>query len=274
MVSNKGITDLLKHVYDPKYDSVWTNTKGKNQSGKTDYNLLQFEILHQLGPKYASGFGSNLESIECEWIELIRDFKTLKTRCQMLNPNPHPRKKIKRFFFQISELADFVPRDQPWNNVDFIKELQKVRKIGLSIVSDSIDRVDERVLNSNHFHGYFVKYNKGDPTVAKYYDWTNDRIHTLRNIPRTTIPFNTYESASFFMEPQTEGSEILLNEDHLIVQKYLDSGCIISKTGFHSQAVKRARDNVLKYYWKHHLKPMPEAPKDNVIVEPSTVEES
>ena len=273
MGSNQGITDLLKHIYHPKYHSVWTNTKGKNQSGKTDFDLLQFEILHHLGPKYAAGFGTNMEDVESEWIELIRDFKTLKARCKMLNPNPS-KKGIKRFFFLISELADFVPRDQPWKNVDFIKELQKVRKYGLSVISDSIDRVDERVLNSNHFHGYFVKYNKGDPTVAKYYDWTNGRTHNIKNIPRTTISFNTYESASFFMEPQVEGSDIPLNEDHLIVQKYLDSGCSISKTGFHSQAVKRARDNVLKYYWKHYLKPMPEAPKDNVIVEPSPIEES
>lgn len=267
--SEKGITELIKKIYNPKYHSVWTNTKGKNQSGKTDFNLLQFEILHELGPKYAAGFGSNMESIECDWIELIRDFKTLKARCKMLNPDAK-KHGIKRFFFLISELGDFVPRDQPWKNVDFIKELQKVRKYGLNVISDSIDRVDERVLNPNHFHGYFVKYNKGNPTVAKYYDWTEDRIHMLQDIPRTIIPFDTFESASFFMEPQSGDTDIPLNQDHLIVQKYLECDCSIKKTGYHSQEVKRARDNVLKHYWKHYLRPMPEEPKDNDVVESST----
>jgi len=273
MESNKGITDLIKRIYNPRYQSVWTNTKGKNQSGKTDFNLLQFEILHSLGKKYAYAFGSNMDSIECDWIDTIKDFKTLKARCKMLNPDPN-KKGLKRFFFLISELADFVPRDQPWrkDNIEFIKELQKVRKYGLSIISDSIDRVDGRVLNPNHFHGYFVKYNKGDPTVAKYCDWTTESIFQLQNIPRTKIPFDTYESASFYMEPQTNDTDIPLNQDHLIVKKYLEADCIISKTGLHAQQVKRARDNVLKYYWKHHLKPMPLDSTEGAIIDKVSTE--
>ena len=271
MASNGTITDLIKRIYHPKYQSVWTNTKGKNQSGKTDFNLLQFEILHSLGKKYAYAFGSNMDTIECDWIEVIKDFKTLKARCRMLNPRANTQ-GIKRYFFLISELADFVPRDQPWkkDNIEFIKELQKVRKYGLSVISDSIDRVDARVLNPNHFHGYFMKYNKSDPTVAKYYDWITERVYPISNIPKTTIPFDTFESASFYMEPQTETTEIPLNQDHLIVKKYLDAGCSIKKTGLHSQEVKRARDNVLKYYWSHYLKPIPEEPKTIDKEEPSS----
>ena len=266
MASNQGITDLVKRVYNPKYNSVWTNTKGKNQSGKTDFNLLQFEILHDLGPKYASAFGSNMESIKCEWIEQIQDFETLKARCKMLNPNPD-KQGMKRYFFQVSEIADFVPRDQPWNNVDFIKELQKVRKYGLSVISDSIDRVDERVLNSNHFHGYFVKYNKGDPTVARYYDWTTGRIDKVRNIPRTKIKFDTYESASFYMEPQTEETNIPLNPDHQIVKHLLEAGSI-KATGLHPQEVKRARDHVLEYHMKHCLSAIHSKDQDKQETEP------
>lgn len=231
-----------------------------NQSGKTDFNLLQFEILHELG--LGSGFGTNMKSVECDWIEHIDNFKDLKERCHMLNQNPG-KGGIKRFFFLISELADFVPRDKPWNNVDFIKELQMVRKYGLSVISDSISRVDERVLNPNHFHGYFVKFKKGDPTVAKYYDWLNGRVDLIIKIPKTTIPFDTYESAFFYMEPQ-ENSEfdIPLNQDHLIVKKYLESGCSIAKTGYHSQEVKRARDRVLDYHFRHCIQSLPSDSKD------------
>jgi len=207
-------------------------------------------MLHEL--KLGSVFATNMESVECEYIELIKDFRTLKERCMMLNPFPN-KKGIKRLIMHTSELADFVPRDQPWNNIDFIKELQKVRKYGLSVIADSIDRVDKRVLNENHFHGYFRKYNKADPTVATYYDWMTGEVIPLRNIPRTTIPFDTYESASFYMEPQGEElGNLPLNKEHEIVKLLLEKGSI-KETGLHTQEVKRARDSVLEYHMKHCL---------------------
>lgn len=260
-MTKKGLYDLMKRIYNRKYNSVWTCTLGRNQSGKTDFNLRQLEMLHELG--LAAGIGTNMESVKSNTldIELIKDFKTLKNRCKMLNPNPN-KKGLKRFFFLISELGDFAPKDKPWTNVDFIKELQKVRKYGLSVVSDAIDRVDGRVLNENHFHGYFVKHNKGDPTVAKYYDWISGEVIDIEGIPRTSIEFDTYESASFYMEPQTEESNIPLNPDHKIVKEYIDAGFSISKTNRHSQEVKRARDRVLEYHMKHCLSSIPQEHED------------
>ena len=268
--TNKGLYNLVKRIYNPKYNSVWTCAFGRNQSGKTDWNLRQLEMINELG--LAGGIGTNMETVECKdfEIELIKDFKTLKARCKMLNPDPKKR-GLKRFFFLVSELADFIPKDTPWTNVKFIKELQKVRKYGLSIIGDAIDRVDGRVFNENHFHGYFVKYDKGNPRVAKYFDWISGDVLDVEDIPRTTIEFDTYESASFYMEPQAEDStKITLNPDHQIVKQYLESGCSIAKTGLHSHEVKRARDNVLKYYWKHHLEPM--TTEDKTVVEGSSVD--
>ncbi len=268
--TNKGLYDLIKRIYSRRYHSVWTCTLGKNQSGKTDWNLRQFEMIHELG--LADGFGTNMESVVADFeIELIKDFKTLKARCKMLNPNPDKR-GIKRFFFLASELGDFIPRDQPWKNVDFIKELQKVRKVGLSFLSDAIDRVDARVLNENHFHGVFKKYNKGDPTVAKYFDWTRDSITTVKNIPRTTIKFNTYESASFYMEPQNPDDAIVpLNQDHKIVKKYLDAGSW-KGAGVHRQEGKRATLAVLDWHFKHCLPAIHEEPQKKEIVESASTD--
>lgn len=269
MVKNRGLHDLMRRIYNEKYNSVWTNTKGKNQSGKTAFNLLQFEMLHDLG--LGAGFGTNMKSVKCPWIEKIYDFQTLKKRCHMLNPNPS-KHGLKRFFFLISELADFVPQDQPWNNVDFIKELQMVRKYGLSVLSDSIARVDGRVLNENHFHGYFVKYNKGDPKVAKYVDWTRGEILDIRDIPNTSIPFDTYESARFYMFPQTDDSDTIpLNKDHQIVKRYREAGSI-KATGLHPQEVKRARDNVLDYHMTHCITNIPEQEHEKEQLEPSDTE--
>lgn len=249
----KGLKDLIKMIYSRKAESVWTCTLGRNQTGKTDWNLKQMELIRELG--LGDGFGTNIQGVECDWIEKIYDFKTLKERCHMLNPNPK-KHGLKRYFFLISELADFVPRDMPWSNVKFIKELQKVRKYGLCVLSDAIDRVDERVLNPTHFHGVFKKLSKKNPTIARYKDWTTGREYPITDIPRTTIEFDTYDSASFYMEPQgPDVSTIPLNQDHQIVKEYIDCGFSITKTGRHSQEVKRARDRVLAYYFKHHLSP-------------------
>jgi len=254
----------MKRIYHPKYNSVWTCALGRNQSGKTDWNLRQLEMIHELG--LAGGIGTNMDTVISKdfEIELIKDFKTLKARCKMLNPDPK-KKGLKRFFFLISELGDFVPRDQPWNNVDFIKELQKVRKYGLSLIGDAIDRIDGRVLNENHFHGYFVKYNKGNPRVAKYFDWISGEVISIKDIPRTSIEFDTFESASFYMEPQTNESTIPLNPDHQIVKKYLEAGSI-KATGLHPQLVKRARDNVLRHYMKHVLGTIPQEDKQESVI--------
>lgn len=262
MQTNKGLYDLIKRIYNPKYNSVWTCTFGRNQSGKTDWNLRQLEMIHELG--LAGGIGTNMDTVESKdfEIEVIKDFKTLKARCKMLNPSPK-KKGLKRFFFLVSELADFVPRDTPWTNVKFIKELQKVRKYGLSIIGDAIDRVDERVFNEKHFHGFFVKYNKGNPTVAKYYDWITGDIVPVTEIPRTTIDFDTYESAEFYMEPQVpEDAIIPLNEEHKIVKQYLESGSWKSM-GIDTKKGKRSVFKVLEYHYTHCLHSLPQDIEEN-----------
>ena len=250
---NNTLTDLIKRIYTRKKHSVWTITLGKKQSGKTDFNLRQLELLHELG--LADGFGSNVKSIEAPFdIDFIEDFRTLQKRCQMLNPNPE-KQGIKRYFFFCSEMGKSFPRDQPWENTKFIKDLQVVRKIGLNWLGDGINRIDERIVNEMHFDGKFKKVSITRPDIALYHNYATNSTSTITGIKRTNLKFNTWESSIFTMEPQTDNTDIPLNADHRIVKQYLDAGCSIAKTGLHSQEVKRARDNVLKYYWQYHLQP-------------------
>ena len=272
MTTEESLKSLIKKIYTKKKQSVWTVTKGKKQSGKTNFVLRQIELLHELG--LADGFGTNLKSLEAPFeVDFIEDFQTLKARCQMLNPDPE-KHGIKRYFYFGSEMGKFLPRDQPWRNVKFIEELQLVRKIGLNWLGDGINRIDARVVNETHFDGIFTKVSITRPDIATYHNLSTGRTDTIYGIKPTKLKYNTWESCNFYMEPQIEGTDIPLNADHQIVKQYLESDCSIAKTGLHSQEVKRARDNVLKYYWKHHLEPMPEEPKDNGIVEPSSIEES
>lgn len=254
---------LVKKIFSKKKQSVWVVIVGKKQSGKTNFALKLMELLYFLG--LADGFGSNLRSIKAPFdIDFIEDFQTLKQRCQMLNPNPE-KHGIKRYFFFGSEMGKWLPRDQPWRNVKFIEELQLVRKIGLNWIGDGIDRIDSRVVNETHFDGIFTKLSITRPDIATYLNFSNNQLVTIANIKQTALTYNTWESCNFYMEPQTNDTEIPMNKDHQIVKQYIDCGFSIKKTGLHPQEVKRARDNVIAYYFKHHLSPTTDG--DKAVVE-------
>jgi len=260
---NESIDCFLKRIYNRKYQSVWTCTLGQNQSGKTEWNLYQMERIHALG--LGDAFGANMP-LEADFeIDFIEDFQTLKKRCQMLNPDPK-RHGIKKYFFLGSEMGDWAPKDQPWLNVKFIKELQQVRKYGLSFLGDGIARIDSRILNEKHFHGYFEKISKANPKVAVYTDWFNNRRTQIYNIPRTSIGFDTWYSANFYMEPQLkEGAIIPLNPEHEIVKKYLDTGSW-KKTGISTQEGKRAVQKVLRFHLAHCLQELAEEKQDSTPI--------
>lgn len=245
------LDDFIKQIYKRKYQSVWTCCLGPNQSGKTDFNLFQIERIHALG--LGDGFGTNIPDLKADFeIDFIEDFQTLKQRCMMLNPDPE-RHGLKRYFFLGDEMADWAPKDQPWLNVKFIKELQQVRKYGLCFLGSGISRIDSRILNEKHFHGYFEKINKAKPQFGVYYDWFNNRRVKLYDIPRTSIGFNTWYSANFHMEPQVPGDTILpLNPEHKLVKKYLEHGSW-KKIGIDTKTGKRAVQKVLRFHLTHCL---------------------
>jgi hypothetical protein len=250
------IDDFIKQVYNRKYQSVWTCTLGQNQSGKTDWNLNQLERIHRLG--LGDAFGSNIKGLKADFeIDFIEDFETLKKRCQMLNPDPEVH-GIKRYFFVADEMGDWAPRDQPWLNVQLIKELQQVRKFGLSLLGSGISRIDKRVLNEKHFHGYFEKVSKANPTVAIYYDWFRGRKVVIEGIPKTNIVFNTWYSANFFMQPHAPDlSTVPLDKEHRMVLAYLQNGKSWDKTEYRRMQGKRAVDKVLEVHMNHCLKSLP-----------------
>ncbi len=263
MVRKMTLDDFIKRTYRRKYQSIFTCTLGANQSGKTDWNLYQMERIHALG--LGDAFGANMPDLEASFeIEFIEDFESLKKRCQMLNPDPD-RYGIKRYFFLGSEMGDWAPKDQPWLNVKFIKELQQVRKYGLSFLGDGIARIDARILNEKHFHGYFEKVNKARPQVAVYYDWFNGRKVKLYDIPRTNIGFNTWYSAAFHMEPQAPNDLLVpLNPEHELVKKYLEHGSW-KKAGVYTSEGKRAVRKVLRFHMSHCLHSIHEPAEDKDI---------
>lgn len=250
-----GFNDFIKHIYG-KSQSVFTCVVGKNETGKTDFNLLQMERIHDLGIGHR--FGSNMRSLNADFeIDFIEDFQTLEKTCRMLNPDPK-KHGLKKYFFFGSEIGKWAPRDQAWRNTDLIEKLQTVRKYGLSMLTDAIDRVDARILHPRFFAGLFEKPFKDNKKFATFEDWSTGRTFQFKDIPKTKIDYDTFETANFFMNPQIEeGIAIPLSPEHEIVKKYLENGSW-KAADIHPQEGKRAILKVLNFHMKHCLHSMPE----------------
>lgn len=255
--------DFIKRMFRKKKQSVWVAVLGKKQFGKTDFCLSLLERLSQMG--LFEYFGSNVPVNAPFEVDFIEDFETLEKRCRMLNPNPS-KLGLKRYLFFGSEMGKWLPKDQAWKNVDFIERLQTVRKYGLSWIGDAISRVDSRALNETHFNGAFTKLSL---KVAEYEDWVTGETTILRNIPKTSIEFDTWYSANFYMESQLEnGAVVPLNEEHKIVFKYLDLGSW-KLVGISTQEGKRALQKVLRFHRSVCLRELAEE-KD--VLEPTKIE--
>ncbi len=241
----RALDDFVKELYRRKHQSVFNAVLGPNQSGKTDFCLLLMEKIHKLD--LADAFGSNMPMKAEFEVDYIEDFQILKKTCRMLNPDPDKR-GLKKYLYFGSEMGKWLPKDQAWRNVKFIEELQTVRKYGLNFLGDGIDRIDERALSKSHFHGVFYKLGKQNQKTAIYNDWLYGRTTTLVKIPRTSIKFDTFHSANFYMEPQgLDGKRIPLNPEHQIVKKYVETGSW-KKVGVSTQEGKRAILKVLKLH--------------------------
>ena len=214
------------------------------------------ERLHKLGIGHR--FGSNMRSLKANFeIDFIEDFQTLEQTCRMLNPNPN-KQGLKRYFFFGSEIGKWAPRDQAWKNTELIEKLQTVRKYGLSMLTDAIDRVDARVLHPRFFAGIFEKPFKQNKKFATFEDWSTGRTFQFKTIPKTSIEYDTFETASFYMDRQLDDmSTIPLSPEHETVKKYLEFGSW-KKADIHPQEGKRAIAKVLVYHMKHCITSLPE----------------
>jgi len=258
--------DFIRKLYG-KNESVSTCVLGPNQVGKTDFNLLQMERIHDLG--IGDVFCSNMKSLKADFeISFVQDFETLKKNCQMLNPNPK-KHGLKKCIFLGSEIGKWAARDKAWLNTDLIGEFQTVRKIGLSMLTDAIDRVDARVLSPAFFAGEFNKPFKDNPKFAVWKNYATGQIMQFKDIPKTRIEYDTYETAYFYMKPQVpEDIVIKLNYEHQLLKRYIEAGYSWKKAGIHPQEGKRARDKVIDQHMDQYIQTIQEEEATKAVFEP------
>lgn len=268
--------DFIKDTYG-KAGSIFTCVLGPNGTGKTSFNLLQMERIHTLG--LGAGYGSNMpipDHLKPSFkMDFIEDLETLEKTCRMLNPRPE-KEGMKKYFFFLSELGKFIPKDEAWReeNRKFIQKLQIVRKFGLCLISDAIDRVDGRVLGASFFNGQFTKPFPDNPQFAKYKDFRSGRVINFTDIPKCEMWFDTYYTANFYLHPQVpEDATVPMNESHKIVKSYMDTGSW-KKTGVTTQQGKRELFKVLEYHYTHCLPSVHSTPSDKAESESVSIEES
>jgi len=268
--------DFIEHVYG-KEGSIFTCVLGPNGSGKTEFNLLQMERIHDKG--LGARYGSNMpipETLKPKFeMDFIEDLETLEQTCRMLNPRPMAQ-GMKKYFFFLSELGKFIPKDEAWKeeNRKFIQKLQTVRKFGLCLLSDAIDRVDARVLSPSFFNGRFDKPFPDNPRYATYRDFRTGRKYTFKDIPKCETWFDTYYTANFYLHPQVpEEALIPMNESHKVVDLYRQMGSW-KRAGVTTQQGKRELFKVLDYHYTHCLPSVHEGTKDIIESKSVSIEES
>ena len=213
---------------------------GRRETGKTDLSLLIAEILHADSSfKY---FATNIKIYEAPFhIEHITNLDDLKFWSEQ-------NKGKKLFIFD--EYGKAMRRRSPMSslNVKLIDELQVLRKNKQSTIAVTVNEkyVDNASLGSDVLDGYFFKPNYRNPKIAYYVDLLENRSQTLRNIPRTSIKFDTWDVAAFKehgikQKPRFKTEELSTAWDYA-------HGASGKDLDLHPQQVHRIITKVLKYY--------------------------
>jgi len=88
-------------------------------------------------------------------------------------------------------------------NVKIINELQILRKYKLSLIIVTVDQkyTDNAILGTDLLDGIFTKPLFQNPKLALYDDNLEELQGSLRDIPKTSIKFDTWDSAPFTEKP-------------------------------------------------------------------------
>lgn len=237
---SKPFTNFIKHLFIRQVSSFLI-IFGRRGSGKTDISLLIAEILDYLG--LINHIATNIKIYESQFsIEHITSLQDLRLWCKQT-------KGKKLFIFD--EVGKAIRRRTPMAslNVKLIDELQILRKYKLSIIMITPNEkyVDRTTLGSDVLDGYFIKPRFDNPKVALYYDLLESFDKKLFGIPRTSIKFDTWDSAPFTQF--STKTPRFKDKDMQMAWRWLH-GSKIEDLGIQAVQLHRIQRKILKEYFE------------------------
>ena len=204
---------------------------GRRATGKTDFSFLLAEMLFRLGLiKY---FASNTLVYEAPFlIDRITNLEDLESWCKN---NNGPKLYI------LDEAGKALRRRTPMSglNIQLIDNLQILRKYKLSLIliAPNEKYIDNAALGSDILDGHFIKPYFSNPKVAIYSDRIEDLNLPIKNIPRTGIKFDTWDSAPFKLKSPTAKPRFKDAELNMMLE--WAQGKPIKDLNIHHEAFKR-----------------------------------
>jgi hypothetical protein len=191
------IDDIIKYIFG-RQTSTFIMGFGRRESGKTDFMLEIMEILYNA--EMIESFATNVKIYQSPFpIEHITSMPDLEAWCQT-----DPRKKL----FGLDEAGKALRRRTPMAklNIELIDNLQILRKYKLSTImlAPADKYIDGASLGSDVLDGYYIKPEFKNPKIGLYTDLLEKFTKHLKDIPPTSVKFDTWDVAPFTLKGKKE----------------------------------------------------------------------
>lgn len=211
---------------------------GRRESGKTDMSLLITEILNETNSykMFASNVKVSTSPFKIDYITNLPDLEEWASSSTGLK------------LFILDEAGKAFRRRTPMSklNIELIDKLQTLRKYQLSFIfiAPHEKYIDGAGLGSDVLDGVFVKPFFKNPKVAIYEDKLEAFDFTLKDIPRTSLKFDTWDIAPFNL--RRPNSKPQFSDQTLNNLWELSHGKTAKDLGLHQQQVSRMWKNFIK----------------------------
>lgn len=238
---SKEFTGLIRYIF-RRQVSAFIIIFGRRGSGKTDLSLLIMEILYFFNE--VKHFASNIKIFDAPFeIKHVANLTDLRQWCQ--------ETKGKKIFI-LDEAGRAFKRRTPMAkiNVEIIDQLQILRKYKLSSIYVTPDEryLDSTALGSDVLDGILRKLSFKNKKLALYEDQLEGFVLRLWDIPRTSIKFDTWDSATFTLGQKI--SEFQFKDEELGYISNYTEGATIKEMGLHREQWKRIQIKHFREYLK------------------------
>ena len=243
---NQELTNLIKSLF-RQQDATFIAIFGRRGTGKTDLGLLIMEILYNA--EIIKHFSTNTKIYSSPFpIDEITDLQSLEYWGSS-------KKGLKVFLFD--EIADAMSRRRPMASltVELIKKFNKLRKHKLSVIATTIgertlDRavLDRDLLDARIKRPLFNRQSLNFLKVAYYENLLNYDAIEIRNIPATSVKFDSWDSSPFTQRPIKE-KPAFKDKDMQDVYDWTH-GKTAKALGLHSMQINRKVKKILKHFFE------------------------